>query len=250
MCEVPEVMAGHLPAGAARGSSVGTWTGAPPPTHCWFQSPGALPGAPVTALLVLPPSLDIQPGWGLWLWGLLPAEIQDEQRPRGDQAGCGQACPSSGLGAAGGLVDLGHPSHLSTNSFQTCSKGIPLFYTCNKPTSGHTLGAPEFRSLKGPLGASGTRSRETPGSCEPLDLASPLPGTNGTHRAQVMLSALERGRWVLIPPPCVCSSGSLHVPWSTRQFLHEKHHSHLKNPEAPRSCPHFWGSRCPDLSSH
>ena len=255
-CEGPEVMAGHLPAGACHSWEFsgdpdgGTCCpGAPPATHCWFQSPGALLGAPVTAPLVLPPSLDIQPGQGSWLWGLLPAEVQGERRPRGHKAGCGQAYPSSSLGVAGGSVDLGHPSHLSTNSSQTCSKGIPLFYTCNRSTSGHILGVARVQEPEGASGASGTRSRESPGSCEPLNLVSPLPGTNGTHRAQVMFSALEKDRWVLIPPPSVCASPSLHVPQSTLQFLHEKHLSHLKNPEAPRNCPHCRASRCPDLSS-
>ena len=115
-CEGPEVMAGHLPAGACHswefsgdpdGGTCCPW--APPATHCWFQSPGALLGAPVTAPLVLPPSLDIQPGQGSWLWGLLPAEVQGERRPRGHKAGCGQACAFSSLGAAGGISGSGPP---------------------------------------------------------------------------------------------------------------------------------------------
>lgn len=142
-----------------------------------------------------------------------------------------------------------HPISLPTLS-KPAPNGSPFSTPVTSPLQVTHWESPEFRSLKGPVGASGTRSRESPGSCEPLDLVSPLPGTNGTHRAQVMLSALERGRWVLIPPPCVCSSGSLHIPWSTLQFLHEKHRSHVKNPEAPWSCPRFRGSRCPDLSSH
>lgn len=147
--------------------------------------------------------------------------------------------PPPAWGQQWGSADLGHPSHLSTNSSQTCSKGIPLFYTSNRPTSGHILGVPEFRSLKGPPGASGTRSRESPGSWEPLDLVSPLPGTNGTHRAQMMFSALEKDRWVLISSPFVCASPSLHVPWSTLQFLREKHLSRLKNPEPPAETDHI-----------
>lgn len=118
--------------------------------------------------------------------------------------------PPPAWGQQGGSVDLGHPSHLSTSSSQTCSKGIPLFYTSNRPTSGHILGVPEFRSLKGPPGASGTRSRESRGSWEPLDLVSALPGTNGTRRAQMMFSALEKDRWVLISSPSV-----LHPPFTS-----------------------------------
>lgn len=256
-CEGPEVMAGHLPAGACHSWEFsgdpdgGTCCpGAPPPTHCWFQSPGALLGAPMTAPLVLPPSLEASSldrvrGCGVFC----PLRFRVSGGPGDTKLDVVRPALPPAWGRQGGSVDLGHPSHLSTNSSQTCSKGIPLFYTCNRSTSGHILGVARVQAPEEASGASGTRSRESPGSCEPLNLVSPLPGTNGTHRAQVMFSALEKDRWVLIPPPSICASPSLHVPQSTLQFLHEKHLSHLKNPEAPRNCPHCRASRCPDLSS-
>lgn len=174
-CEGPEVMAGHLPAGACHSWEFsgdpdgGTCCpGAPPPTHCWFQSPGALLGAPMTAPLVLPPSLE--------------ASSLDRVR------GCGVFCPlrfrvSGGPGdtkldvvrpalppAWGRQGDqwiwATHPISLPTLP-KPAPKGSPFSTPATGPLQATYWESPEFRSLKRPLGPLGL------GPENHLDLVSP-----------------------------------------------------------------------------
>lgn len=175
-CEHPEVTAGHLPAGASPGSSVGTWVGG---YAARGLPPVALPRAPVIALLRPSPSLDIWPGQVLWLWGPLPAEVLGEERPRGGRAGCGRGL-SGPPGTAQHLpwlqwggrqwvsLDLAgpntHPSLLIP--LTPAPKGLPPNSTpARGPPRATHWESPELGSLKGPPRAFGTQSKESSGLC-------------------------------------------------------------------------------------